>query len=73
MAGRRRELLTVSQLVHGGGGGELEKHVIRHLCQICCVRSISQSACAKSAANPRNLANLPPLAAHSRIPTKYYD
>lgn len=50
MAGQRRELLTVSQLVHGGGGGELEKHVIRHLCQICCVRSISQSACAKSAA-----------------------
>ena len=43
MAGRRRELLTVSQLVHGGGGGELEKHVIRHLCQICCVRSSDPS------------------------------
>ena len=71
MAGQRRELLTVSQLVHGGGGGELEKHVIRHavsdlLCQI------HQSICLR---HGKSAANLPPayLAAHSRIPTKYYD
>lgn len=70
MAGRRQELLTVSQLVHGGGGGELEKHVIRHavsdlLCQI------HQSICLRQVS--RKSSTFAYLAAHSRIPTKYYD